>query len=124
MPATGVLAPERTLVAVRAMAPVAGRPPTSGEAMLASPCAKSSTLELWRVPAMRSATTADISDSMAPSIATVNVGAISVRIRSGRNAGRCSVGQAAGDATEPRPDGRDRQLQHAAATVPPRSATM
>ena len=35
MPATGVRAPERMLVAVRAIAPVAGRPPNSGDAMLA-----------------------------------------------------------------------------------------
>ena len=50
MPATGVRAPERMLVAVRAMAPVAGIPPKSGETMLAIPCATSSTLGLWRSP--------------------------------------------------------------------------
>jgi len=37
IPATGVRPPLRTLVAVRAMAPVAGIPPNSGEAMLARP---------------------------------------------------------------------------------------
>jgi hypothetical protein len=37
MPATGVRAPDRTLVAVRAMAPVAGSPPNNGETMLATP---------------------------------------------------------------------------------------
>ena len=47
MPATGVRAPERILVAVRAIAPVAGIPPKSGEAILAIPCATSSTFELW-----------------------------------------------------------------------------
>ncbi len=31
MPATGVRAPERTLVAVRAIAPVAGKPPNIGD---------------------------------------------------------------------------------------------
>ena len=37
IPATGVLPPARTLVAVRAIAPVAGNPPNSGEAMFAAP---------------------------------------------------------------------------------------
>ena len=124
MPATGVLAPERTLVAVRAMAPVAGRPPTSGDAMLARPCAKSSTLELWRVPAMRSATTADINDSIAPSIATVNVGAMSVRIRSGRNDGTCTAGRPAGMPPNRDPIVATGSCNTLAATVPPRSATM
>ncbi len=43
-PATGVRPPFLTLVAVRAMAPVAGIPPKSGEAMFATPCATSSML--------------------------------------------------------------------------------
>ena len=85
--------PERTLVAVRAIAPVAGRPPTIGDTMLAIPCAKSSTFELCRRPLIRSATTADISDSIAPSIATVSVGDSSDRIRSGRNRGMCTCGR-------------------------------
>ena len=46
MPAIGVVPPERTLVAVRAIAPVAGRPPNSGDAMFATPCAISSTFGL------------------------------------------------------------------------------
>ena len=83
MPATGVRAPDRMFVAVRAIAPVAGSPPTSGDAMLASPCATSSMLELCRSPLIRSATTADISDSIAPSIATVTAGMISPPIRFG-----------------------------------------
>ena len=78
MPATGVCAPARMLVAVRAIAPVAGNPPKSGEAMLAMPWATSSTLESCRSPVMRSATIADISDSIAPSIATVMAGTTSV----------------------------------------------
>ena len=45
MPATGPRAPERTLVAVRAMLPVTQKPPNSAEAMLATPCATSSQLE-------------------------------------------------------------------------------
>jgi hypothetical protein len=44
----------------------------------------------------RWATTADISDSIAPSIAIVNAGASSVRIRLGRNAGICSAGRPLG----------------------------
>ena len=85
--------PERTLVAVRAIAPVAGRPPTSGDTMLAMPCANSSTFELCRRPLIRSATTADSSDSIAPSIATVSVGDSSVRIRSGRKRGNVHSGR-------------------------------
>ena len=46
IPATGVFAPQRMLVAVRAMAPVAGMPPKSGDARLAMPCAINSTFEL------------------------------------------------------------------------------
>ena len=74
MPATGDCAPARILVAVRAMAPVAGKPPNIGEKMLAMPWPISSTLGLWRSLLMRSETTADISDSIAPSMATVKAG--------------------------------------------------
>src|SRR5574339_616140 len=49
---TGVRAPARTLVAVRAMAPVTGMPPTIGTTMLAAPCATSSAFELWWLPVM------------------------------------------------------------------------
>src|SRR3546814_635300 len=59
MPAIGERAPERMLVAVRAIAPVAGRPPKQAEAVLAMPCATSSQLERWRAPVMPSATLAD-----------------------------------------------------------------
>ena len=69
MPATGPRAPARTLVAVRAMVPVAQMPPNSAEPILATPCATSSQLERCRRPVMPSATTADSSDSMAPSSA-------------------------------------------------------
>src|SRR6202171_1028498 len=48
MPATGDCAPERMLVAVRAMAPVAGNPPNMGEKMVAIPCPINSTFGLWR----------------------------------------------------------------------------
>ena len=51
IPATGVCAPERMLVAVRAIAPVAGSPPNSGDTMLATPCANSSTFGVVPVAA-------------------------------------------------------------------------
>ncbi len=81
MPDTGDTAPARMFVAVRAIAPVAGRPPKSGDTMLATPCAKSSVFGLCRSPPIRSATTAESSDSMAPSIATVTAGEISESTR-------------------------------------------
>ena len=51
------------LVPVRAITPVAGMPPNSGEAMLATPCASTSMFERCRVPAIVSAATADRSNS-------------------------------------------------------------
>ena len=48
MPATGLVAPARTLVTVRAMVPVAGMPPKKGTTMLATPCAINSWLGSWR----------------------------------------------------------------------------
>jgi hypothetical protein len=42
MPETGPIAPERTLVAVRAMVPVTQMPPKSADPILAKPCATSS----------------------------------------------------------------------------------
>ena len=65
MPAIGVRPPFFTFVAVRAIAPVAGMPPNSGDTMFATPCATSSMFERWRPPIMPSATTADSSDSIA-----------------------------------------------------------
>ena len=70
MAAIGERAPERTLVAVRAMAPVAGMPPKNGVTMLPMPSASSSASGSCRVPAIPSAITADSSDSMPPSMAT------------------------------------------------------
>jgi hypothetical protein len=124
IPATGVRAPERTFVAVRAIAPVAGRPPTNGEAMLAMPWANSSTLELCRVPLIRSATTADSSDSIAPSIAIVTVGDTSVRIRSGRKRGICTAGSPAGIPPNRLPIVSTGNPASAATAVPPTRATM
>src|SRR6185503_2310568 len=64
IPAMGVRPPFFTLVAVRAMAPVAGMPPNKGETTLATPCATSSMLERCRDPIIPSATTAERSDSI------------------------------------------------------------
>ena len=87
MPATGVRPPFLTFVAVRAMAPVAGMPPNSGDAMFATPCATSSMFERCRPPIIPSATTADSSDSTAPSSAMVNAGPTSaVDLREARGA--------------------------------------
>ena len=83
IPATGVFAPERKLVAVRAIAPVTGMPPTNGVTRFATPCATSSTFELWRSPDIESATTAESRLSMAASSATVNAEGSRGRIRSG-----------------------------------------
>ena len=58
MPASGETAPARMLVAVRAIAPVAGRPPNSAEPRLAAPWATSSQFDLCLRPVMPSATTA------------------------------------------------------------------
>ena len=67
--AIGERAPARMLVAVRASAPVAAMPPKKGATMLPSPRPMSSASGSCRVPVMPSATTAESSDSMAPSIA-------------------------------------------------------
>ena len=57
MPAMGVRPPAFTLAAVRAMAPVAGMPPKSTEAMLPTPWATSSMLARWCPLIIESATT-------------------------------------------------------------------
>ena len=85
IPATGVRPPLLMLVMVRAMAPVTGMPPKNGTMMFAAPCAMSSVLELCLSPVTPSATVADSSDSMAPSIAMVNAGGSSSRIVSRLN---------------------------------------
>ena len=56
----------------------------------------SSWLESWRVPAMPSATTAESSDSMAPSMAIVNAGPISSITCVADIAGQCSDGRPCG----------------------------
>ncbi len=102
MPATGERAPARTLVAVRTIAPVAGSPPTSAEAVLATPCATSSQLERWRPPIMPSDTTADSSDSTPPRNAIVNALGNSSCTRARSKLGRC--GSASSRGTGPKRD--------------------
>ena len=73
-------APDRTLTAVRAIAAVAGMPPSSGEAMLARPWPNSSRSGSWRVDTLiASATVADSRLSSAASAATATAGATSTR---------------------------------------------
>ena len=74
------------------MAPVAGIPPKRGEAMLAMPWAMSSVLESWWSPTTPSATVADSSDSMAPSMAMVNAGDTRPFIVSQFISGTCAAG--------------------------------
>src|SRR3990172_7541887 len=78
IPATGVLPPVLILVAVLAIAPVAGIPPKKIEPIFAIPCPTSSQLDLWRVPAIPSATTADKSDSIPAKNAMVMASGIRV----------------------------------------------
>jgi hypothetical protein len=123
-PATGVWAPERIFVAVRAIAPAAGSPPNSGESMLATPWARSSTFGLCLSPVMRSDTTADISDSMAPSMATVMARDIKGCSRSMRNWGTLSVGRPDGMPPERVPIVSTGSLKMTTAAVPRNRATM
>src|SRR3954447_196472 len=95
-PATGVLAPARMFVAVRAIAPVAGMPANKGEAKLARPCASSSTLELCLVPLIPSATTAESRLSTAARSATVSAEGNKGITWSSRNSGIESFGSPAG----------------------------
>lgn len=72
--ATGVRPPFFTLVAVRAIAPVAGMPPKMEEKIFAVPCATNSILDLWLPPIIPSDTTADNRDSIDPNKAIVKAG--------------------------------------------------
>ncbi len=111
IPATGVRPPFLTFVAVRAIAPVAGMPPKSGVTMFATPCATSSMLERWRPPIIPSATTAESSDSTAPSSAIVNAGPTSRRACSSVTFGSAGRGSDALMRAEARADGLHRQLE-------------
>ncbi len=96
MPATGERAPARTLVAVRTIAPVAGRPPTRAEAVFATPCATSSQLDRCRPPVMPSDTTADSRDSTPPRNAIVNALGRSSWSLARSNDGSCGTGSSRG----------------------------
>ena len=96
IPASGLVPPLRMLVAVRAIAPVAAKPPKNGVAMLARPCPTSSWFESCRVPAIPSATTADSSDSIAPSMAMVKAGPTSSSARATVSSGTLNEGRPCG----------------------------
>ncbi len=97
IPDTGPREPARTLVAVRAMVPVTQKPPKSAEPTLAQPCAMSSALGRCCVPAIPSATTAERSDSMAPSSVKLTAHGSAARIASRSRAGRAGVGSIFGN---------------------------
>jgi hypothetical protein len=96
MPDIGERAPARMFVAVRAIAPVAGMPPNTGDAIFAIPCATSSTLGLCRSPVIPSATTAESILSSAASIATVNAEGSSGRMCSEWKSGIANGGRPLG----------------------------
>ena len=72
IPAMGVRPPFLILAAVLAMAPVAGIPPKSAEAIFPAPWATSSISERCLLLIIPSATTQDSRDSIAASTAIVN----------------------------------------------------
>ncbi|MNJ39451.1 hypothetical protein D3C77_343230 [compost metagenome] len=76
IPEIGETAPFLILVAVRAIAPVAGMPPNNGAAIFAMPCPINSRLLLCLLFVIPSATTADSKDSMLPNIAIMKAGLI------------------------------------------------
>ena len=76
IPEIGVRPPIFTLVAVLAIAPVAGIPPKKGVTILATPCAISSVLDLWFPSIILSETTAESKDSILPNRAMVMAGPI------------------------------------------------
>ena len=93
MPEIGLLAPERTFVAVRAIVPVTQIPPNSEAATLATPCATSSQFERCRRPLMESATTADSRLSIEPSSAKETAAGSAATIFAGDRSGRCGAGR-------------------------------
>ena len=99
-------------VAVRAIAPVAGNPPNIGETIFATPCAINSTFGLCWSLLMRSETTADISDSIAPSIATVNAGPKQSVNQVRPEIRNRQMRQAAGNPAKARADGFHRQFEN------------
>ena len=98
--ASRVRPPVRAFTAVRAMAPVAGSPPNSPDATLASPCPTSSRsgFVLDTSGTMPSATRADSSDSSAASAATAMAGAKSPWIVRMSRLGMLGAGRLVGSA--------------------------
>ena len=96
MPATGLVPPARTFVAVLAIVPVAHIPPNRAVPILATPCAISSIFERWRRPVIPSATTAERSDSIAPRKAIVAASGIRDTKRSIEIVGRFGMGSVFG----------------------------
>src|SRR6185295_10434262 len=96
MPETGPRAPARTLVAVRATVPVTQMPPNRIETILPTPCALSSQFDRCLRPVMPSATTADKSDSMAPSSAIAMPSGNTACSFSRLKVGKVGVGSEAG----------------------------
>ena len=124
MPATGVRAPARTLVTLRAMVPVAGMPPNSGLTMLATPWAISSWFGSWRGRSVRlSAMRAHISDSMAPSRAIVIVGISNCWALAHENGGSASSGRVRGMPPKREPMVSTGSANHQATRVIDTSAT-
>ena len=111
-------------MAVRAIAPVTGMPPTSGTIRLATPCASSSAFELWRSPVIESATTADSRLSTAARSATVSADGSSGRIRSARNCGMAKAGRPLGMPPNFDPIVSTGRPNTATAAVPASSATI
>ena len=79
--------------------------------MLATPCATSSTLDLWRLPIMPSATTAESSDSIPARRATVTAGEKSSRMPLERHGGQPGRRDGSPDLAEAGADRLDRQAQ-------------
>ena len=75
---------------------VAQMPPNRAEPILATPWATSSQLERWRRPVMPSATTAESSDSMAPSSAKATASGSTARTFSSETVGSCGEGSIEG----------------------------
>jgi hypothetical protein len=112
-------APARTFTAVRAIAAVAGMPPTSGAAKFASPCPNSSRSGSWvSLTLIASATVADSRLSKAASAATASVAGSSAPIAPRSRKAREGVGSPAGSAPSVR-SGRSatRAMTVAAATL-------
>ncbi len=94
---TRVRAPARTFTAVRAIAPVAGIPPKSGETTFASPWPNSSRSgSWWAVSTRPSATFADRRLSIAPRAATASAAPNRSLMRPNGNDGKEGVGSESG----------------------------